>query len=150
MSYSVSLVQPNFWWLLLIMLLFNWMQLVGVVRAEFLRCRNFEYVKAAKALGVTDFTIMYRHVLPNAMVATLTMLPFILTGGITALTALDFLGFGMPPGEPSLGELLRQGKDNLHAPWLAFTSFIVLSLMLTLLVFVGEAVRDAFDPRKGG
>lgn len=143
-----SLVEPTFWWLLGLMLLFSWMSLVGVVRAEFLRARNFDYVKAARALGVSTPRIMVRHVLPNAMVATLTMLPFILNGSITTLTSLDFLGFGLPPGSPSLGEMLAQGKNNLHAPWLAMTSFITVSIMLSLLVFVGEAVRDAFDPRK--
>ena len=143
-----SIVEPNFWWLLGIMLLFSWMALVGVVRAEFLRGRNFEYVRAARALGVRDRTIMFRHVLPNAMVATITFLPFILNGSITTLTALDFLGFGLPPGSPSLGELLNQGKANLQAPWLGFSGFFVIAIMLTLLIFVGEAVRDAFDPRK--
>lgn len=143
-----GIVQPNFWWLLGIMLLFSWMGLVDVVRAEFLRARNFEYVKAARALGLDNRKIMFRHILPNAMVATLTFLPFILTGAITALTSLDFLGFGLPSGSPSLGELIAQGKANLHAPWLGMSAFVSLSLMLTLLVFVGEAVRDAFDPRK--
>lgn len=143
-----SLVQPNFWWLLLLMLLFSWMSLVHVVRAEFLRGRNFDYVRAAKALGASDRTIMFHHVLPNAMVATLTFLPFILNGSITTLTALDFLGFGLPPGSPSLGELLNQGKNNLQAPWLGLSAFVVLGSMLTLLIFIGEAVRDAFDPRK--
>ncbi|WP_286803079.1 ABC transporter permease subunit, partial [Marinobacter sp. UBA2498] len=143
-----SIVQPNFWWLLGIMLLFSWMGLVDVVRAEFLRARNFEYVKAARALGLDNRKIMFRHILPNAMVATLTFLPFILTGAITGLTSLDFLGFGLPSGSPSLGELIAQGKANLHAPWLGISAFVSLSLMLTLLVFVGEAVRDAFDPRK--
>jgi microcin C transport system permease protein len=142
-----SLVQPNFWWLLGIMLLFSWMSLVGVVRAEFLRGRNLDYVKAARALGSNDAGIMFRHILPNAMVATITFMPFLLTGAITTLTSLDFLGFGLPAGSPSLGELLAQGKNNLHAPWLGITAFTVLSLMLTLLVFIGEAVRDAFDPR---
>jgi microcin C transport system permease protein len=145
-----SLVVPDFWWLLLIMLLFNWMNLVGVVRAEFLRGRNLEYVKAAKAMGLSDSRIMLRHILPNAMVASLTFLPFLLTGYITQLSALDFLGFGLPPGSPSLGELLQQGKNNLQAPWLGITGFLVLSVMLTLLVFIGEAVRDAFDPRSVG
>jgi microcin C transport system permease protein len=145
-----GIVQPNFWWLLGIMLLFSWMGLVDVVRAEFLRARNFEYVKAARALGLDNRKIMFRHILPNAMVATLTFLPFILTGAITALTSLDFLGFGLPSGSPSLGELIAQGKANLHAPWLGISAFVSLSLMLTLLVFVGEAVRDAFDPRKSG
>ena len=143
-----SVVEPNFWWLLGLMLLFSWMGLVGVVRAEFLRARNFDFVRAARALGLSDRTIMIRHVLPNAMVSTLTFLPFILTGSVTVLTSLDFLGFGLPPGSPSLGELLNQGKNNLQAPWLGFTTFFLLSLMLSLLVFIGEAVRDAFDPRK--
>lgn len=143
-----SFVQPNFWWLLGIMLLFSWTALVDVVRAEFLRGRNLEYVRAARALGVPDFTIMYRHILPNAMVSTFTFAPFILTGSITTLTALDFLGFGLPPGAPSLGELTAQAKNNLQAPWLGITAFVVLSVMLTLLVFVGEALRDAFDPRR--
>ena len=143
-----SIVEPNFWWLLGLMLLFSWMSLVGVVRAEFLRARNFDYVRAARALGVGNAVIMVRHVLPNAMVATLTFLPFILNGSITTLTSLDFLGFGLPPGSPSLGELLSQGKANLQAPWLGITGFMVLALMLSLLIFIGEAVRDAFDPRK--
>ncbi|MDH5772114.1 MAG: ABC transporter permease [Rhodospirillaceae bacterium] len=143
-----SIVEPNFWWLLGIMLLFSWMALVGVVRAEFLRTRNFDYVLAARALGVGDRTIMTRHILPNAMIATITFLPFILNGSITTLTALDFLGFGLPPGSPSLGELLNQGKANLHAPWLGLSGFFTLAIMLTLLIFIGEAVRDAFDPRK--
>jgi len=143
-----SIVEPNFWWLLGLMLLFSWMSLVGVVRAEFLRARNFEYVRAARALGVGNLVIMVRHVLPNAMVASLTFLPFILNGSITTLTSLDFLGFGLPPGSPSLGEMLAQGKSNLFAPWLGMTSFAVLAVMLSLLIFVGEAVRDAFDPRK--
>lgn len=143
-----SVVQPNFWWLLAITLLFGWMTLVGVVRAEFLRGRNFEYVTAAKALGLSDLQIMFRHVLPNAMVAAITFLPFILGGSITTLTSLDFLGFGLPVGSPSLGELLAQGKANLQAPWLGISAFIILGLMLSLLVFIGEAARDAFDPRK--
>jgi microcin C transport system permease protein len=143
-----SVVEPNFWWLLGLMLLFSWMGLVGVVRAEFFRVRNFDYVRAARALGVGNIVIMFKHILPNAMVATLTFLPFILNGSITTLTALDFLGFGLPPGSPSLGELLNQGKANLQAPWLGITAFAVLALMLSLLIFVGEAVRDAFDPRK--
>jgi microcin C transport system permease protein len=142
-----SFVEPNFWWLLLIMLLFSWMGLVGVVRAEFLRGRNLEYVRAARALGLSHGRIMFRHILPNAMVATMTFMPFILSGSITTLTALDFLGFGLPPGSPSLGELLAQGKANLHAPWLGIAGFAVISLQLSLLVFIGEAVRDAFDPR---
>ncbi len=139
---------PGFWTLLLILLLFSWVALVDVVRAEFLRTRNFDYVRAANALGVSNLTIMWRHVLPNAMVATLTLMPFILTGSITALTSLDFLGLGLPPGSPSLGELLAQGKNNLQAPWLGFTAFFTLAIMLSLLTFIGEAVRDAFDPRK--
>ncbi len=143
-----SFITPNFWWLLGIMLLFSWMGLVDVVRAEFLRARNLEYVRAARALGLSNGGIMFRHMLPNAMVATLTFMPFILTGSITTLTSLDFLGFGLPPGSPSLGELIAQGKTNLHAPWLGLSAFIVLALMLSLLVFIGEAVRDAFDPRK--
>ncbi len=143
-----SFVQPSFWWLLGIMLLFSWMALVDVVRAEFLRGRNLEYVRAAKALGAGDLTIMFRHVLPNAMVATITFMPFILNGSITTLTSLDFLGFGLPPGSPSLGELLAQGKANLHAPWIGISTFITLSLLLSLLVFIGEAARDAFDPRQ--
>ena len=145
-----SIVEPNFWWLLGLMLLFSWMSLVGVVRAEVLRARNLDYVRAAAALGVGRWTILVRHVLPNAMVATLTFLPFILNGSITTLTSLDFLGFGLPPGSASLGELLAQGKQNLQAPWLGITAFLVLAIMLSLLIFVGEAVRDAFDPRKSG
>ena len=143
-----SFVQPNFWWLLGIMLLFSWVALVDVVRAEFLRGRNLEYVRAARALGLSNARIMFRHILPNAMVATITFLPFILTGAVSTLTSLDFLGFGLPPGSASLGELASQGKTNLHAPWLGVTAFMVISIMLVLLVFVGEAVRDAFDPRK--
>ncbi len=143
-----SIVTPNFWWLLGIMVLFGWTALEGVVRAEFLRARNFDYVRAARALGVSNLTIMRRHVLPNAMVATLTFLPIILTGSITSLTALDFLGFGLPPGSPSLGELLAQGKANLQAPWLAVTASLTIIVTLSLLIFVGEGVRDAFDPRK--
>ncbi len=143
-----SLVTPGFWTLLLILMLFSWTSLVGVVRAEFLRARNFDYVRAARALGMTDGRIMVKHVLPNAMVATLTFMPFILSGSIVALTALDFLGLGLPPGSASLGDLLRQGKDNLQAPWLGISGFVLMALLLSLLVFVGEAVRDAFDPRK--
>ncbi len=143
-----GVLEPGFWILLFILLLFSWVGFVGVVRAEFLRARNFEYVNAARALGVGNRTIILRHVLPNAMVATLTFLPFILNGSITTLTSLDFLGFGMPPGSASLGELLKQGKDNLHSPWLGISGFVVISLMLSLLIFIGEAVRDAFDPRK--
>jgi microcin C transport system permease protein len=143
-----SFVTPNFWWLLGIMLLFSWTSLVGLVRAECLKARNYEYVKAAKALGVKEPVIIFRHVLPNAFVSALTYLPFILTGAITTLTSLDFLGFGLPAGSASLGELLAQGKDNLQAPWLGMTAFISLALMLSLLIFIGEAVRDALDPRK--
>ncbi|WP_354011343.1 ABC transporter permease [Endozoicomonas lisbonensis] len=143
-----SFVEPGFWWLLGIMLLFQWMTLVDVVRAEFLRGRNLEYVRAARALGMSDSRLMYRHILPNAMIATVTFMPFILTGAITTLTSLDFLGFGLPAGSPSLGELIAQGKNNLQAPWLGITAFMVMSVMLTLLVFIGEASRDALDPRK--
>jgi microcin C transport system permease protein len=143
-----SIITPTFWVLLGILLLFSWVALVGVVRAEFLRARNFEYVRAARALGQSDGKIMVKHVLPNAMVATLTFLPFILNGSITTLTSLDFLGFGLPPGSASLGELLAQGKANLQAPWLGLTGFFIIALMLSLLIFIGEAVRDAFDPRK--
>jgi microcin C transport system permease protein len=139
---------PSFFTLLGILLLFSWVALVHVVRAEFLRTRNFDYVRAARALGLSDATIIRKHVLPNAMVATLTFLPFVLNGSITTLTSLDFLGFGLPPGTASLGELLLQGKSNLSAPWLGLTGFIVIALMLSLLIFIGEAVRDAFDPRK--
>ncbi len=143
-----AILPPGFFVLLGIMLLFSWVGFVGVVRAEFLRARNFEYVRAARALGVGNKTIMWRHLLPNAMVATLTFLPFILSGSITTLTSLDFLGFGMPPGSPSLGEMIAQGKANLQAPWLGLTAFFTMSIMLSLLIFIGEAVRDAFDPRK--
>ncbi|CAN7288571.1 ABC transporter permease [Pararhizobium sp. LjRoot255] len=143
-----AILPPGFFVLLGIMLLFSWVGFVGIVRAEFLRARNFEYVRAARALGVNNRTIMLRHLLPNAMVATLTFLPFILSGSITTLTSLDFLGFGMPPGSASLGELISQGKSNLQAPWLGLTAFVVMSVMLSLLIFIGEAARDAFDPRK--
>ncbi|MBE8191018.1 MAG: ABC transporter permease [Alphaproteobacteria bacterium] len=143
-----AVIEPSFWILLGILLLFSWVSLVGVVRAEFLRARNFDYVEAARALGVATPTIMVRHLLPNAMVATLTLMPFILNASITTLTSLDFLGFGLPPGSPSLGELLAQGKANLHAPWLGLAGFFTIALMLSLLIFIGEAVRDAFDPRK--
>ena len=143
-----AIITPSFFVLLGILLLFSWVALVGVVRAEFLRARNFEYVRAARALGLSNRAIMVKHLLPNAMVATLTFLPFILNGSITTLTSLDFLGFGMPPGSPSLGELIAQGKNNLQAPWLGLTAFFTMSIMLSLLIFVGEAVRDAFDPRK--
>jgi microcin C transport system permease protein len=143
-----SIITPSFWVLLVFLLLFSWMNLTGVVRAEFLRGRNLDYVRAARALGVSDAAVMWRHILPNAMVATLTFLPFTLSGSVTILSTLDFLGFGLPPGSPSLGELVAQGKNNLQAPWLGITAFIVLGGMLTLLIFVGEAVRDAFDPRR--
>jgi microcin C transport system permease protein len=143
-----SVIVPGFWTLLTVLLLFTWTSLVGVVRAEFLRARNFDYVRAARALGMGDAKIMFKHVLPNAMVATLTFVPFILSGSLVALTSLDFLGLGLPPGSASLGDLLRQGKENLQAPWLGISSFVVMGLTLSLLVFVGEAVRDAFDPRK--
>ncbi len=143
-----SIVQPNFWWLLGILLLFSWMGYVGVVRAEFLRARNLDFVRAARSLGVSNLVIMFRHILPNAMVATITFLPFNLSAAITALTGLDFLGFGLPPGSPSLGEMVNQGRNNLQAPWLGLTSFLTLAIMLTLLIYTGEAVRDAFDPHK--
>jgi microcin C transport system permease protein len=143
-----SMVEPNFWWLLGLMLMFSWTALVGLVRAEFLRARNFDYVRAARALGLSAPKIMFRHLLPNAMVATLTYLPFILNGAITTLTSLDFLGFGLPPGSPSLGEMLAQGKNNLQAPWLGFVAFFSVGITLILLVFIGEGIRDAFDPRK--
>nr|WP_242610285.1 ABC transporter permease [Fluviicoccus keumensis] len=143
-----SLVQPGFWWLLGLMLLFSWHELTGLVRAEFLRGRNLEYVRAARALGLSDRKIMFRHILPNAMVSTLSYLPFIFTGAISLLTSLDFLGFGLPVGSPSLGELVAQGKNNLTAPWLGLSAFLTLGILLTLLVFIGEAARDAFDPRK--
>lgn len=143
-----SVLVPGFFVLLGILLLFSWVSLVGLVRAEFLRGRNFEYVQAARALGVGNWTIMFRHLLPNAMVATMTFLPFILSSSVMTLTALDFLGFGLPPGSPSLGELLAQGKANVQAPWLGLTGFFTVAIMLSLLIFVGEAVRDAFDPRK--
>ena len=143
-----SVVQPNFWWLLLILLLFSWMGYVGVVRAEFLRARNFDYVRAARALGVSNITIIFRHLLPNATVATITFLPFSLSASVTALSGLDFLGFGLPPGSASLGEMVNQGRNNLQAPWLGLTSFFTLAVMLSLLVFVGEAIRDSLDPRK--
>ncbi|AZV31450.1 ABC transporter permease [Cobetia sp. ICG0124] len=142
-----SIVEPNLWWLTGIMLLFSWLGIVDIVRAEFLRARNLEYVRAARAMGLPSRLIMWRHVLPNAMVATLTFIPFLFTGAITTLTALDFLGFGLPAGSPSLGELVAQGKNNLQAPWLGMTAFLSLGIMLTLLVFIGEGLRDAFDPR---
>jgi microcin C transport system permease protein len=143
-----SVLVPGFFVLLGILLLFSWVALVGLVRAEFLRARNFEYVQAARALGVSNATIMFRHLLPNAMVASLTFLPFIVSSSVTTLTGLDFLGFGLPPGSPSLGELLSQGKSNIQAPWLGLTGFFSVAIMLSLLIFVGEAVRDAFDARK--
>jgi microcin C transport system permease protein len=143
-----SIIAPGFWILLAFLMLFSWMGLTGLVRAEFLRGRNLDYVRAAKALGVSDLAVMWRHILPNAMVATLTFLPFTLSGSVTILASLDFLGFGLPPGSPSLGELVSQGKNNLQAPWLGITAFVVLGGVLTLLIFVGEAVRDAFDPRR--
>ncbi|MEK9725253.1 MAG: ABC transporter permease [Rhodospirillaceae bacterium] len=143
-----SVITPSFWWLLGLLLLFSWMGFVGVVRAEFLRARNLDFVRAARALGVTDLVLIYKHILPNAMVATVTFMPFTLAGSITALTSLDFLGFGLPPGSASLGELLNQGKANLNAPWLGLSGFVVIAAMLSLLVYIGEAVRDAFDPRK--
>ncbi len=145
-----AVIKPDFWILLVVLLLFSWVALVGVVRAEFLRGRNFEYVAAARALGVSNIAVMVRHILPNAMVATLTFMPFILNGSITTLTSLDFLGFGLPSDFPSLGELLRQGKNNLQAPWLGLSAFVAISFLLSSLIFVGEAVRDAFDPRKIG
>lgn len=143
-----SLVEPNPYWLFGLLLLFSWMALVGLVRAEFLRARNFEYVKAAKALGVSNAKIMVKHVLPNATIAALTMVPFLLVGSVTLLTSLDFIGFGLPVEYPSLGRLMQQGKNNLQAPWLGLTAFFTLAIMLTLLIFIGEAVRDALDPRK--
>jgi len=143
-----SVLVPGFWTLLGVLMLFHWVYLVGVVRAEFLRGRNFEYITAARALGLSNAKIMFKHLLPNAMVATLTFLPFKLSGSITALTALDFLGLGLPPGSPSLGELLAQGKANLQAPWLGLAAFASIAGLLSLLIFVGEGVRDALDPRK--
>ena len=143
-----SIIAPSFWVLLGFLLLFSWMALTGVVRAEFLRGRNLEYVRAARALGVGNGAIMGRHILPNALVAVLSFLPFTLSGSVTVLASLDFLGFGLPPGSPSLGELVAQGKNNLQAPWLGITAFVVLGGLLVLLIFIGEAVRDAFDPRK--
>lgn len=142
-----SIVEPNIWWLLALMVLFSWVLLVSVVRAEFLRARNFDYVRAARALGVGEKRIIMRHILPNAMVSTLTFLPFIMNGSITTLTSLDFLGFGLPPGSASLGELLAQGKTNPQCHWLGLTGFLTLAMMLSLLVFIGEAVRNSFDSR---
>lgn len=144
----VSMFSPSVYWLFLIMLLFGWPTLVGLVRAEFLRARNFDYVRAARSLGVSDRTIMFRHILPNAMSSSLSQLPFMLTANITALTALDFLGYGLPPDAASLGELLLQGKNNLNAPWLALSGFFTLAIVLSLLIYIGEATRDAFDPRR--
>lgn len=144
----VSMFTPSVYWLFVIMLLFGWTTLVGLVRAEFLRARNFDYVRAARSLGVTDRTIMFRHILPNAMSSSLSQLPFMLTANITALTALDFLGYGLPPDAASLGELLLQGKNNLNAPWLALSGFFTLEIVLSLLIYIGEATRDAFDPRR--
>ncbi len=143
-----SILRPGFWWLLFLMTFFGWMKLVGVVRAEFLKARNLEYIQAARAMGVKDRVIMFRHILPNALVAAMTFLPFILSGSIISLTSLDFLGFGMPAGSPSLGELLSSGKANIHAPWLGISAFVILSLLLSLLVFIGEGLRDAFAPNK--
>lgn len=143
-----SILIPNFWVLLFIMVLFSWTSLTGVVRAEFLRTRNFDFVKAARTMGVSNRQIMFRHILPNAMTATMAMLPFIVSGATVKLASLDFLGLGLPPGSPSLGELILQGKNNLEAPWLGLTAFTVMGGMLTMLVFIGEAVRDAFDPRR--
>jgi microcin C transport system permease protein len=144
-----SVIAPSFWWLLGFLLLFSWMGLVSLVRAETLRVRNFDYVRAAQVLGVSTPTILWRHVLPNALIATLTFLPFMLSGAMTTLTSLDFLGLGLPVGTPSLGELLAQGKGNLQAPWLGLAGFFILAITLSLLTFVGEGLRDAFDPRKG-
>ena len=145
-----SIFTPTFFSLLFILIFFSWMSLTGVVRAEFLRARNLEFVLAAKALGVSNWRIIYRHILPNAIIATITFVPFIMSGAIVSLTALDFLGFGLPYDYPSLGDLVRQGKDNLQAPWIGISIFIVLSSLLTLLIFIGEGVRDAFDARKNG
>ena len=147
-SYSPIEFNQLYWWLLIILLLFSWMGYVGVVRAEFLRARNFDYIRAAKALGVSNTRIMIRHMLPNATIATVTFLPFSLSASVTALSGLDFLGFGLPPGSASLGEMVNQGRNNLQAPWLGITSFLTLGIMLGLLVFVGEAIRDSLDPRK--
>ena len=143
-----SFFTPTVYWLFLVMLLFGWMGLVGLVRAEFLRARNLDYVRAARSLGATDRTIMFRHILPNALASSLSQLPFILTANITALTALDYLGYGLPPGSPSLGEMMKQAGNNLDAPWIAFSGFVALSLLLSMLVLIGEGVRDAFDPRR--
>ncbi|MFU8926068.1 ABC transporter permease [Acinetobacter puyangensis] len=144
----VSMFTPSVYWLFVIMLFFGWTALVGLVRAEFLRARNFDYIRAARALGVSDRKIIFRHILPNALSSTLSQLPFLLTANITALTALDFLGYGLPPDVASLGELLEQGKTNLNAPWLALSGFFTLAIVLSLLIYIGEATRDAFDPRQ--
>lgn len=144
-----SMVEPNFWWLLGIMMLFTWINIVGVVRAEFFRTRALDYVRAAESLGVPTFHIIWRHMLPNAMVATITYVPFLLNGSIALLTSLDFLGFGLPPGSASLGELITQAKNNIHAPWLGLTAFLSISFLLSMLIFIGEGVRDAFDAKKG-
>lgn len=144
-----SFVEPNFYWLLFIMLLFSWLNLVALVRAEFLRARNFDYVRAARALGVSTFRIIWRHILPNTMVVVVTMVPFLLNIAVSTLASLDFLGFGLPAGTASLGELLSQGKNNIHAPWLGITGFFVVALLLSILIFIGEAARDAIDPKKG-
>ena len=143
-----SIIQPNFWWLLGLLCLFSWMSVTQLVRAESLRTRNLDYVRAAKALGLSEWKIMTRHVLPNAVVSAMTYIPFILSGSVATLTSLDFLGFGLPPGSPSLGELVGQGKTNMQAPWLGITAFITLAVMLSLFTFIGEAIRDALDPRK--
>lgn len=145
---GVSIFSPNVYWLFIIMLLFGWPALVGLVRAEFLKARHLDYVRAARALGVRDSVVMFRHILPNAMSSALSQIPFMLTANITALTALDFLGYGLPPGSASIGELILQGKNNLDAPWLALSGFLALALVLSLLIYVGEAARDAFDPRR--
>jgi len=142
-----SIITPNFWWLLLVLLLFSWVALVGMVRAEFLKARNLEYVLAAKVLGVSELKIIFKHILPNAMVASFTFLPFIFNSSLTTLTALDFLGLGLPPGSPSLGEMLFQAKNNLTAYWIG-TSIFTLTILLALLIFIGEAINDAFDPRR--
>lgn len=145
-----SIIEPSFWWLLLLLALFSWMSIAEVVRTEFFRVRNFDYVKAARVLGASEFSIMFRHILPNAFVAALTFIPFLLNSSITALTSLDFLGFGLPAGSASLGELLAQGKNNLHAPWLGMAGFFSIAIILSLLIFIGEGVRDALDPRRRG
>jgi microcin C transport system permease protein len=145
-----SLIAPSFMWLLFIMLLFSWLNLVGVVRAEFLKARNMEYVMAAQALGISHSRIVFRHIMPNALVASITYFPFLINAGITSLTALDFLGLGLPPGDPSLGEMLSQAKNNLHAHWIISSVFITLTGVMVLMIFIGEGLRDALDPRRGG